>query len=166
MYTTLGMIKRQCSIDTTFEDDDELLLWFYQVAEATVQRDLCINLEDLEDDNGNIPAPVVQAMLLYIGELYNSREVNAYGVTPVIVPMGYGYLLDLYRNYADTTSNKFFQEVLDSVINRLRIEDSTGKLVLDIDPSEYVGVKGKAIKRIEDQLMVDAGSLYAQKSIN
>ena len=164
MYTTLAMIKKQCNIDTHFEDDDEYLMWLYLVAEASVQADLCVNLEDLEDDDNNIPAPVVHAMLLYIAELYANREVNVIGATPTITPMGYNYLLDLYRNYSDTTSQAFYNQVLNSVVNRLYIEDSTGRLLLDVDPTLYTGVKGKAIKRIEDSLMIDAGKLYAMKT--
>ena len=37
MYTTLQMLKRHLNIDQSFNEDDEYILWLYQVAEATVQ---------------------------------------------------------------------------------------------------------------------------------
>lgn len=164
MYTTLAMLKRHLNIDQSFTEDDEYIMWLYQVAEATVQVHLCANLEDFEDDEHNIPAGIVHAMMLYIGDLYNSREGNAYGVSVQQVPFGYEYLISLYKNYADTSSDAFYQKVLNSVIDRLYIEKSTGRLLLKTDESLYAGSKGKAIKRIEQELIKEAGHLYLEKN--
>ena len=163
MYTTLEMLKRHLNIDQSFNDDDDYILWLYQVAEATVQVHLCADLEDFEDEQHNIPAGIVHAMMLYIGDLYNSREGNAYGVSVQQVPFGYEYLISLYKNYADTTSDAFYKKVLDSVISRLSIDRTTGNLMLE--EIEYTpGIKGKAIKRIEDELLMDAGRLYLERN--
>lgn len=162
MYTTLEMIKKHLNVDADFTDDDAYIQYLYEVAEATVQVHLCVALEDLEDSNGKIPAPVVHAMMLFIGDMYNSREGNAYGVSVTQVPFSYEYLISLYKNYADTTSDAFYNAVLIDVVNRLEIEESTGRLVLYQDPERYVGIRGKAMKRIEEELLVDAGRLYLQ----
>ena len=164
MYTTLAMIKRHLCIDQSFTEDDEYLLYLYEVAEAVVQVHLCANLEDYEDDEHNIPAGIIHAMLLYIGDLYNSREGNAYGVSVQQVPFGYEYLISLYKNFSDTSSEAFYQKVLDSVLDRLYIERSTGRLILKTDDSLYIGVKGKAIKRIEQELLTEAGHLYLERN--
>ena len=164
MYTTLQMIKRHLCIDQSFTEDDEYLLYLYEVAEAVVQVHLCANLEDYEDDEHNIPAGIIHAMLLYIGDLYNSREGNAYGVSVQQVPFGYEYLISLYKNFSDTSSEAFYQKVLDSVLDRLYIERSTGRLILKTDDSLYIGVKGKAIKRIEQELLTEAGHLYLERN--
>ena len=164
MYTTLQMIKRHLCIDQSFTEDDEYLLYLYEVAEAVVQVHLCANLEDFEDENHNIPAGIIHAMLLYIGDLYNSREGNAYGVSVQQVPFGYEYLISLYKNFSDTSSEAFYQKVLDSVLDRLYIERSTGRLILKTDDSLYIGVKGKAIKRIEQELLTEAGHLYLERN--
>ena len=165
MYTTLEMIKRHLNVDQDFHEDDAYIQYLYEVAEATVQVHLCVALEDLEDSNGNIPAPVVHAILLFIGDLYANREVNAY-TSVTTVPFGYDYLISLYKNYSDTTSDAFYNAVLIDVVNRLEVEESTGRLVLYQDPERYVGIRGKAMKRIEEKLMVDAGRLYLQKNNN
>lgn len=164
MYTTLAIIKKQLNIDSSFTEDDSYLEWLYMVAEAAVQQYLCANLEDYEDDNHNIPAPIVHAMLLYIGEMYNNREVNAYGVSVTPTTFNFEFLIGLYKNYYDTSSDKFYQKVLNSVIDRLYIEKSTGRLLLKTDESLYAGSKGKAIKRIEQELIKEAGHLYLEKN--
>lgn len=164
MYTTLEMLKRHLNIDQSFTDDDEYILWLYQVAEATVQVHLCANLEDFEDEQHNIPAGIVHAMMLYIGDLYNSREGNAYGVSVQQVPFGYEYLISLYKNYGDTTSDSFYRKVLDYVISRLYIDRNTGNLMLKADEYPCIGIKGKAIKRIENELLTEAGRLYLERN--
>lgn len=164
MYTTIEIIKNHLHVDMDFTGDDSYILWLYMVAEASVEKELCVNLEDLEDNQHNIPAPIVQAMLLQIGELYNNREINAYGVSVTATQYGFKYLLDPYRCYADYSSDKFYAMVLDSIISRLYIEKSTGRLILKEDPSLYIGQRGKAIKRIEEELITEAGHLFLEQN--
>lgn len=159
------MAKRHCNIDQEFNDDNQYLEWLIDVAEATVQADLCCPLEAFEDAQGKIPAPICHAMLLYLGDLYANREVNAY-TNVTSVPFNYQYLLDKYHVYADVTSEAFLNEVLQNVISRLEIEKDTGKLVLHQNPDDYRGVKGKAMKIAEENLLVDAGRLYLMKENN
>jgi len=164
-YINLALAKKQCNIDTDFTDDDTYVEWLIEVALATVQVDLCCPLEAFEDENGKLPAPICHAALLYIGDLYANREVNAY-TNVTSVPFGYRYLLDLYHCYADVTSEKYVNDVLADVISRLEIEKSTGRLILHRDPDGYDGLKGKVKKMTEDSLLVDAGNLYLEKNNN
>lgn len=164
MYTTLAMLKRHLNVDKDFSEDDEYILYLYEVAEAAVQVNLCVALEDLEDEHGKLPAPVVHAIMLLVGEMYNNREINAYGVSVTPTSHNFDYLLDLYHNYADTTSQAFYNEVLNDIISRLEIEESTGRLVLHQDPEYYVGLRGRAQKRLEEELLVEAGRLYMKQN--
>lgn len=99
MYTTLAKIKQHLNIEQAYTVDDDYLLDLYEVAEKTVEMHLDQALSDLTLD-GELVAPVRHAILLYIGDLYNSREGNAYGINISPVPFGYDYLLSLYKNYS------------------------------------------------------------------
>jgi len=158
MYTTLETIKNHLHIDLDYTGDDTYLLYLYTVAEATVQREICQMVEDLEDTEHNIPAPLVHAMLLYIGDLYNSREGNAYGVNVSTVPFSYQYLTDLYHNYADTYTEEFVNECLKDILSRMYI-DEQGRLIIRSTPDMYQGARGRALKRIEDNFIIHNGNL-------
>jgi hypothetical protein len=46
-----------------------------------------------------LPAPITQAMLLVVGNLYANREPVAIGVSAVNVPYTFEYLKGLYKNH-------------------------------------------------------------------
>lgn len=98
MYLNLSQIKKHLNIDTDFTDDDEYLMDLASVAENAVQTHIDINLSELEDEDGTIPMPIIQAMLLFVGTLYAKRESIVFGSASE-VPLAYDYLLGLYRNY-------------------------------------------------------------------
>lgn len=98
MYLQLYQIKKHLNIDAEFHDDDEYLMDLSRVVENAVQKHIDHELSDLEDEEGNIPMPLYQAVLLLIGSMYAKREDIAFGgVTKV--PNSYDYLLDLYKDY-------------------------------------------------------------------
>lgn len=98
-YITLEEAKKHCNIEEGYTDDDAYIGSLIDVAEKVVSEDICVELEMLEDSNGDIPAPLKQAALLLIGHYYNFREAVAFGVT-MQVPLGYKHLTMLYRNYS------------------------------------------------------------------
>lgn len=98
MYLQLYQIKKHLNIDDDFRDDDEYLMDLASVAENIVQIHIDRQLSDLEADDGSIPQPLIQAMLLFIGNMYVKREGIVFGSASE-VPQSYGYLLDLFRNY-------------------------------------------------------------------
>ena len=102
MYVTLATIKAHLNIEASYTAEDTYLTHLYNVAETTVERHIDEKLTDLEDDQHAIPTPLQHAILLYIGDLYQSREGNAYGVSVSQIPFSYDYLLSLYKNYAPT----------------------------------------------------------------
>lgn len=102
MFLELERIKKHLNIDDFFTDDDELLLFLADVAEKTVQRHIDSNLSTLASENGGeLPSPLIHAMLLYIGNMYLSRESVSFS-SATEVPFSYDYLLSLYKNYNNT----------------------------------------------------------------
>ena len=99
MFLTLERIKKHLNIDEYFKDDDDYLMFLGDVAEQTVQRHIDSNLNVLADENGGeLPSPLIQAMLLYIGNMYLQRESVKFSNVQD-VPFSYDYLLSLYKNY-------------------------------------------------------------------
>lgn len=96
---TLTEIKKHLNIDSGFTLDDAYLLQLGEVAEIAVANHADQDLTALAQGNaGEIPAPLKQAALLMVGNLYNNREAVTY-TTAVEVPLAYNYLLQLYRDY-------------------------------------------------------------------
>lgn len=98
MYIYLEDAKHHLNVDQDFQDDDIYIASLIQVAEAIVEKDIDTKLSDLEDEDGDIPSPLKQAMLLLIGNFYANRESVAYA-NMVKVPNSYEYIIDLYKNY-------------------------------------------------------------------
>lgn len=104
MYLDLARIKKHLNLDLDFEDDDEYILFLAKVAEEVVQKHIDTKLEELATQNGGeLPPPLIQAILLYIGNLYLVREAVTVGNISQ-VPFNYGYLLDLYKDYSNKNS--------------------------------------------------------------
>lgn len=105
MYLDLERIKKHLNIDESFTDDDNYLMSLYDVAEATVQQHIDNRLDEICLANGgNLPSPLAQAILLMIGNLYANRESVSYS-SAIEVPLSYGYLCDLYKNYGINEGN-------------------------------------------------------------
>lgn len=98
MYLQLYQIKKHLNINDEFHDDDEYLVDLAMVAENVVQKHIDVELTDLEDGDGYIPSPLLQAMLLLIGNYYANRESVAFASAQPL-PHAYEYLIALYKNY-------------------------------------------------------------------
>lgn len=98
-YLTLASTKKHLIVDDSFTDDDTYITSLMNVAEAVVERDIDQPLVTLEDGAGNLPAPITQAMLLVVGNLYANREPVAIGASAVNVPYTFEYLRGLYKNH-------------------------------------------------------------------
>lgn len=104
MYLQLYQIKKHLNIDEAWHEDDEYLVDLAMVAEKVVEQHIDCKLSNLEDDGGELPTPIVHAMLLFIGDMYQSRESVAFtGATEL--PLSYNYLLSLYKDYSKKTEN-------------------------------------------------------------
>jgi len=98
MYLQLYQLKKHLNIDSDFHDDDEYIMDLARVAENAVQKHIDRSFEELEDDDGNLPMPLIQAMLLMVGTFYAKRESIAFAGSSE-VPLAFDYLLSLYKNY-------------------------------------------------------------------
>lgn len=99
MLITLDEIKKHLNIDSGFTEDDSYLLSLENVAETAVAKHIDCDLEDLLDDGGSVPTPIIQAMKLFIGNMYANRESIAF-TQAVEIPNAYDYLLSLYKDYS------------------------------------------------------------------
>ena len=99
-YLTLTMAKQHLLVDASVTEDDSYITQLCDVAEAAVEVDLDRPLVTLEDAAGNLPAPIIQTMLLTVGRLYSNREDVAIGVAVNAIPYTFEYLKGLYKKYA------------------------------------------------------------------
>lgn len=98
MYLQLYEIKKHLNIDCDFKEDDEYLTQLENVAEKVVETNIDTKLSTLEDGDGNIPSPLIQAIRFLVANYYANRESVAFAQS-TNVPYTYQYLIDLYRNY-------------------------------------------------------------------
>jgi len=98
-YVTIGDAKKHLNIEDEVFKEDIYLEYLISVAEATVERHICQPLEGLTNEHGDLPKPLFHAILLYVGDLYASRESVTFGGSPQQVPFTYEYLVSMYQNY-------------------------------------------------------------------
>ena len=99
MYITLELAKAHLNLEPDYNLDDEYIQNLIEVAEMAVEVNVNEKLNDIAAKyQGELPKPLVQAMLLMIGNLYQNRETVAPQKTTVL-PFNYQYLIDLYKNY-------------------------------------------------------------------
>lgn len=106
MLVDLETIKKHLNLDEDFTEDDKYLEMLEGVAETLVQKHIDISFDDLIDNSldgvvateGEVPQPLLYAILLFIGNMYENRESVSY-TSISEVPMSLKYILDMYRNY-------------------------------------------------------------------
>lgn len=98
-YLTLDEIKAHCNIDEFFHDDDALVAGVGEAVEQVVERHIDDSLDAIAEENGGeLPQALKQAMLLLCGTYYANRESVVYG-SPNQVPDAYSYILALFQRY-------------------------------------------------------------------
>lgn len=97
-YVTLQDIKKQCNVDDDFTDDDNYLTLLGAAAQKVVENDICYSLEELEDENGEIPADIRCCILLVAASMYKNREMEV-PVTGKGTPI-YAWLIQPYINHS------------------------------------------------------------------
>ena len=98
MYLTLTELKKHLNIDSTFTDDDTYLTSLEEAGEEVVANYINRNLEDTLDENGNLPAGLKHAILLWVGNMYAQRE-SISSVNYTAVPQSFDLICDLWRKY-------------------------------------------------------------------
>lgn len=103
-YLTVPLLKKHLNIDEYFKGDDELIAQLGEVAEQMVDQHLNDNIDAIvQDNNGKLPMPIKQAMMLLVGNLYQNREGIAFA-TASEIPHSYEYLLYPYKTYHQSQS--------------------------------------------------------------
>ena len=101
MYITLEKAKQHLNLEAEYTADDEYIQGLIEVAEQAVQIHVNEKLETIAQKNGGeLPSPLVQAMLLMIGNLYQNREPVAPSKV-MALPFNYEYLIRLYQNWSN-----------------------------------------------------------------
>lgn len=98
-YVQLSEAKKHLNIEQYFGDDDAYIESLIESAEEFVAKDVCVPLKEMENEQGAIPAPIRQAVLLIIGDFYAVRESVVLG-TLVHKNPRYESIIGLYRNYS------------------------------------------------------------------
>lgn len=95
----LDDLKKQLQIDDNYIEDDIYLELLLKASCEAVARHLNVaSLHEIENEDGETPAPVYHAVLLLASNLYNQREPVS-DKSLVKVPLSYDYLLSTYIKY-------------------------------------------------------------------
>lgn len=97
MYITKSEAKSHLNIDSSFKDDDDLIVTYIKIAESACEKHLNKPLSECLVQ-GELDGNVKGAILLLIGTYYANREAVTYG-KPVSLPYAVDYLLSLSRNH-------------------------------------------------------------------
>ena len=98
-YLALELVKQHLNIDAEYTGDDTYIQHLSDAVEGAVANRIKQPLKNLENESGQLPTPLVQAMLFLVGDWYQSRESVAFGASPVEVPRTFEYLCDQYTCY-------------------------------------------------------------------
>ena len=96
-YLSLDLIKKQCIVDEDFEEDDGYLLYLGDVAEQLVEKDIDCSLEEVAEEQGHLPAPLLQAALMYVDFLYGGDRGST--GNEVQIPPAIRRVCQLYRTF-------------------------------------------------------------------
>jgi uncharacterized phage protein (predicted DNA packaging) len=95
-YITVEDVKRHLYID--FEADDKIIADYIDAAQEIIEKYLNVKLCDLMV-NERLPFPVLQAIKIMVGNLYNNREGVSFNAIPYKIPFSFEYLLQPYKSY-------------------------------------------------------------------
>ena len=98
MILSLEQIKQHLNIDNDYTAEDIYLIDLATVAEDATLKHLNIASFSELGSGDEIPASVVHAMLLLVGNFYANREPVSYS-NAYKLPYSYEYLLNFYKNY-------------------------------------------------------------------
>lgn len=99
MFLELAHIKKHLNIDADYTDDDEYILYLYDVAVDVIQKHIDTTFEEIMQKEGKIPNSLLHALLLFIGNMYDNRESVSY-TSAHEVPNSLTYILNMYRDYS------------------------------------------------------------------
>lgn len=94
----LELAKKHLNLDEEYTEDDEYILGLVAAAKGAVEMALNASLDRLAEENGGeVPMAIIQAILLMVGNWYQNREIT--GSKVAALPYNFEYLINLYRHY-------------------------------------------------------------------
>lgn len=94
----LELAKKHLNLDEDYIEDDEYILGLIGAAKGAVERALNASLDRLAEENGGeVPMAIIQAILLMVGNWYQNREIT--GSKTAALPYNFEYLINLYKHY-------------------------------------------------------------------
>lgn len=102
-YITLDEIKQHLNIEQDFKEDDNYINQLQEAATDAIELNCDVVLSDLEDENGNLPPAIRQAIMILVANFYNNRE-SVTSTSANIIPYSLQYLVDLYKDYSKKKS--------------------------------------------------------------
>lgn len=96
-YLTLNEIKTQIVLNSEYTDEDEYLTHIGETAEEFVEQLVNQNLDETVAENGDLPKPLKQAMLIYCDYLYSTARGSS--GTDHEVPNAVYTMIKLYRSF-------------------------------------------------------------------
>lgn len=140
-YLNLESVKKHLNIDSYYTDDDLYLEALMNVAEKVVRQHIDIGLDIVAGYNGGeLPPPLIHAMLLFVGNMYANRESVAFASASEI-PLSYQYILDLYKCY-----NPSNYVLVMNIIDNLTSKSTTDALSAN---------QGRILKELIDNINVE-----------
>lgn len=104
-WLTLQRIKQQCRIEQAFTEEDSLLEMYGESAEEVLLNHLRRSYEDIMEEYGQIPMPLVHAALMLVDVSYQHRSpVSPQNMS--IVPYTFDILVKPYMRLADYNNNE------------------------------------------------------------
>ena len=94
----LELDKKHLNLDDDYTEDDEYILGLVAAAKGAVEKALNASLDRLAEENGGeVPMAIIQAILLMVGNWYQNREIT--GSKVAALPYNFEYLINLYKHY-------------------------------------------------------------------
>ena len=156
MYIGLEKIKKHLNINDDYTADDMYLTDLSEVAERVVETHIDNKLEIIASNNGGtLPAPILHAMLLFIGNMYANRESVAF-VSANEIPLSYAYILDLYKCYYHNDNNDEKEDMI-VIIDNLNSDRTDAALSAR---------QGKVLKQLIDNIDAYSKSEVDEKLVD
>ena len=94
----LELAKKHLNLDEDYTEDDEYILGLIGASKGAVEMALNASLDRLAEENGGeVPMAIIQAILLMVGNWYQNREIT--GSKVAALPYNFEYLINLYKHY-------------------------------------------------------------------
>ena len=153
-HLTLKLIKEHLNLDNDFTLDDAYLSNLGDVVEQVVERHIDDSFKYLASVNdGKLPTPLIQAMLLLLGTYYSNREHIAFNAN-YEVGNSYTFLIDLYRNYSASHSDSSNYTLINSIDELMKKnKEMNDKLeIIKSENSEHLSTISTSIQNMKEKV--------------